>query len=222
MSIAKLLAVLAVGAALSSAAATAKPKPADPKTPPPTGEIILAVGGYWRQHVTCMPPLVSLASARAAGMKLDPDSRTLTVKGRRASIISVPTVPPPGNWMKLDFDDSGWVRTIGPFTAGRQEIGLLCRRARFRVNDPAGVRKLSLELGYRGGVVVYLNGQEVLRASLPDGKLTARTPGAGYPLDAFFVKQGERKGKPLHHYYDRKLTGQFALRDRRAQAALPS
>ena len=37
------------------------------------------------------------------------------------------------------------------------------------MNDPTQVTALSLEAAYRGGIVVYLNGAEVARASLPSG-----------------------------------------------------
>jgi len=158
--------------------------------------------------------MVSKASAAGAGMKLDEASRTLKSRGKRRSLLAGGSRPPPADWMKPGFDDADWNRVQGPYTTGRQEVGLLCRRAKFRVNDPAAVARLTLELGYRGGVVVYLNGREVLRESLPAGELAEGTPGADYPLGAFLVAEGERQSKLLHSWYDRKLTKQFALRER--------
>jgi len=183
------------------------------------GRIILGIGGYWRQHVTRMPPLVSVASATAAGMNTDEDSRRLNLRykkygTKKVHTLQVDSPPPPPTWASPDFDDVGWPRTRGPFTTDKHEIGLLCRRARFFVADPGGVGKLTLQIRYRGGVIAYLNGQEVLRASLPDGPVTPRTPGDDYPADAFFVKTGKRKGQVLHPYIDRKSTEQWALRER--------
>ncbi len=217
------LIVLALGAGVvsgargASSAAEATSLPAAGKAAGET--IILGIGTYWREHVTRMPPLVSLASARAAGMDLDEQTRELTVRYKRYGREKIPTLPgqsppPPEGWQCVDFDDGEWVRAPGPFTTERQEIGLLCRRGNFLVSDPARVSRLTLELRYRGGVIAYLNGQEVMRASLPDGAVTSRTPGADYPEDAFFVKTGQRKGETLHPYEDRQAVDQWALRER--------
>jgi len=209
--------ILAAAVLSLAAAAAAQPaKQAD------DGEVILGVGGYWRQHVTLMPPLVSAAAAKAAGLEADEQARRLKVRTRRSKLLALPTVPPAAGWTKPDFDDGAWNRVMGVYSTGYQEVGQVCRRGKFVVSDPAAVSELTLEIGYVGGVVVYLNGREVLRESMPAGELTPRTPARDYPLDAFLVASGERKGKLLHSYYDRKLTEQFALRDRRAgPAALP-
>ncbi|KKK75462.1 hypothetical protein LCGC14_2873470, partial [marine sediment metagenome] len=177
---------------------------------------ILGAGGYWRQHVTRMSPLVSVASARGAGMELDEATRALTLRVKRNKITPGSSPPPPQGWWGTDFDDGAWDRTMGAFGTGYQEVGLVCRRGKFVVNDPAAVKRLTLELAYYGGVVAWLNGREIVRASIEAGKITHRTPGADYPVDAFIVASGERKGKALHHYYDRKLSQQFALRNRKA------
>ena len=186
------------------------------------GEVILGVGGYWRQHVTFLPPRVSAAAARAAGLEADGQARELKLRTGRSKLLSLPTVPPPAGWTGADFDDRTWDRTMGVYTTGYQEVGQVCRRGKFVVSDPAGVRGLTLELGYAGGAVVYLNGQEVLRAAMPAGDITPRTAADDYPLEAFFVASGQRKGKLLHSYTDRALTGQFALRARKTgPVALP-
>lgn len=109
-----------------------------------------------------------------------------------------PTPTPPEEWTDTDFDDTGWQRTSGPFfegQAGPQEhlghgqeepttIANICLRGRFVVHDPRKLEELRLTLVYRGGVAVYINGHEVTRSHLPDGKLDETTLADDYPLDA--------------------------------------
>jgi len=216
-------ALVAVWAALVAACAAPAGAQGPSAATSPAGRkvVVLGLGGYWRQHVTRMPPRVSAASAKAAGGKVAPADRILTRAGGRSRILPGRTAPPPADWMKPDFDDGAWDRTRGPVT-GRHEFGLLCRRGKFLVADPPGVTGLSLDLTFCGGAAVWLNGAEVARAALPKRQLAPDTPGDDYPLGAFFVAEGPRKGKLLHSYNDRKLLEQFALRRRTAGAvALP-
>ncbi len=120
--------------------------------------------------------------------------------------------PPPPEWMTPDFDGSAWPRrrlpflTWSPYADGwagfSQGIGLACFRSRFIVNDPARIQGITLELGYRGGAMVYLNGKEVARGHLPVGELAPDTPGAPYPLRAYVLPPtdigpyGPRPGTP--------------------------
>jgi len=176
---------------------------------------ILVLGSYWRQHETRIPPVVSVESARTAGLAHDEASRSFKPNARDRGFIGGESPPPPREWIEMDFDDSAWVRARA-FHAGRHSIGLGCRRGKFLVRDPAGVKKLTLELAYAGGLVVYLNGSEVARTSLSADDVTPRTPADDYPSDAFFVSDGPRNGKLLHHYTDRERKEQFALRTRTA------
>jgi hypothetical protein len=103
---------------------------------------------------------------------------------------------PEVNWMKMDFDDSGWPRRRGPFLGGYGDKGsryigttLICVRGRFGVTNPEEVKDLKLTLIYRGGVVVYINGKEVARKHLPKGIIEPLTPAQEYPRKAF-VKPG--------------------------------
>lgn len=114
----------------------------------------------------------------------------------------------PENWQKVDFDDSAWVRMPGPFfpndlhNAGwvgwsgpgnESPLTALIRiRGRFIVNDPTAVKSLSLNLSYRGGAVVYLNGAEVGRGHMPAGHIAPETPAEAYPDEAFVVPDGSR------------------------------
>jgi hypothetical protein len=112
----------------------------------------------------------------------------------------------PADWAEPGFDDDSWVRVPGPFfptslNAGwvgwgtgsdRSDTALICLRGRFSVPDPAAVGSLRLTLRYRGGVVVYLNGREVGRGHMPEGKLEPHTTAVPYPDEAFVVPGGSR------------------------------
>ncbi|MCC5830923.1 MAG: hypothetical protein JJU36_15870 [Phycisphaeraceae bacterium] len=118
------------------------------------------------------------AAARTVEV-LNIDSPWRAHYGREAAI---------GPWMRLDYDDREWLRHHGPFFpgipapgghgnreeyfAGERLLQHLQSRGRFIVARPDEVERLTLSLSYRGGVVVYLNGQEVVRDHLPDGPLT--------------------------------------------------
>lgn len=211
--------VAVVAAGLTLAGPPKAADGADAEASPAADVTVLGIGGYWRQHVTRMAPLISAASAEAAGVAPDEESRRLGLRYKKYGTRKIHTLPgesppPPDVWSAVGLDDRGWVRAAGPFTTDRQEIGLMCRRGRFRVEDPAGVGRLTLQLGYRGGVIVYLNGHEVLRACLPEGAIRPRTPGDDYPEQAFFVQAGKRAGEVLHPYTDRKAAEQWALRER--------
>jgi hypothetical protein len=103
------------------------------------------------------------------------------------------TPAPPADWTQPDLDDSGWGRygsdvyaNIGGYGYGQSaQSHVLCLRARFGVSDPAQARDLTLSLEYRGGVLVYVNGQEIARRHLPTGLLTNETLAEAYPPEAF-------------------------------------
>ena len=182
----------------------------------PAGTTIVAVGGYWRDLASLAPPVVSADQAKAAG--LDDAARTI----RKSGLASFPLAAPADGWAEAAFDDASWPRQMGPFTTGNHEVAAVFRRARFLVADPAKVSALRIALGYRGGLIVRLNGKELLRASLPPGKLGPTAPAEDYPNGAFFAESGPNKGKLLHSYNDRDLKEQFALRERSASADVPA
>lgn len=140
-----------------------------------SGVGVLETHSYWRVHVT-IRPLVIAGGGKNPGAK----------KGDEKWLDGA---PPPPEWMQPDFDDSEWWRDPGPFYHGHgrgpgMELALLCLRGKFEVTDPARVRDLSLSLSYRGGAVVYLNGQEVARGNMPAGKTDVNTLAEDYPDDA--------------------------------------
>jgi len=89
-----------------------------------------------------------------------------------------------------DFDDSAWARTRGPVPAASAEMALLCLRGKFAVRDPAAAGDLKLSLEVKGGTIVYLNGREVARQGMPDGKPALDDPATDYPEEAYLDPEG--------------------------------
>ncbi len=147
-------------------------------TPALAQQIVLDTMGPWRHHHELAPPIIYDGSTPVA---LDDGPDWLN---RRVT-------PAPDDWAAPDFDDSHWYRatamggTRSPYTT-RQHV-----RSRFEVTDPAAVADLELTVGYFGGAVVYVNGQEVARGHLPAGALDADTLAEPYPREAFVNDDGE-------------------------------
>jgi hypothetical protein len=115
---------------------------------------------------------------------------------------------PPADWIRAEFDDAHWERNRAPIEAGPESErfryaapanSLICARARFMVQDPGQVSDLKLALVYVGGVVVYVNGQEVARGDMPSGEVKADTSAMKVPDDLYcepdgtFVQMGRSK-----------------------------
>jgi hypothetical protein len=100
----------------------------------------------------------------------------------------------PANWMKPEFDDGAWFRSPGPmfgnFFSRNEGWKLILMRGRFEVKDPDAAGDLALTMAYRGGVVIYLNGEEVARAHMPKGPVTLAAPAEPYPASADFTADG--------------------------------
>jgi hypothetical protein len=150
---------------------------------PTDAKPILQLESYWRFHrswrkISCLQ--------NSQGMR---------------DMENLDSPPPPANWFQPDFNDANWPRSRGkqlPLVAfaldafDDQQLltGLVCMRGKFLVTDPAQVKNLYLELGYRGGVVVYLNGKEIVRKDLPEGEIKPETPALAYPDSLFLTKDG--------------------------------
>jgi len=134
----------------------------------------------------------------------------------------------PTDWTKPEFDDTAWVRTPGPFFDGKYEAGfsgwesvtpslaLICLRGRFAVTDPEQVTSLKLDMAFRGGAVVYLNGVEVARRHLPEGQIEPSTLAEDYPKEAYIRPDGEM----IRHAYGdpERFADRVALRRRHLKA----
>jgi len=224
-------------AALLAAAPAAGAGAAETPAPPAGTTTVLDQKDYWRKHYTFFPPRLSVRAAKAAGVETDLASRETYLARFYHSGFRTPA--PPAGWTQPDFDDGDWLlrrgrefvvgdrrlmprgrpRATSTFLRGTdpfvEEVGLICQRGSFRVADPSKVRRLTLALTCRGGFVAYLNGREVARAHLPEGKLAFDTPSADYPLEAFFTAESIKAGKPVPlHAFNHRRTGRWGLRER--------
>ncbi|MFH1022286.1 MAG: glycoside hydrolase domain-containing protein [Planctomycetota bacterium] len=184
-----LVAVMTLSGALYAAGAPGAETSAAPG--PGAGTTILGAGSYWRTHATYRGKVVPVELLKEA----DP-----AAVAPKALDGAFETPLPPDGWMRPEFDDSDWSRASNPFrggVSGHAEgygdfgVALFAGRGKFETKDPAAVRKLTLAMTYAGGVVVYLNGQEVARASLPEGKIDPLTPAQTYPADAYVDAAGK-------------------------------
>jgi len=163
----------------------------------PTGQLILDEGSPWRMFAAWNTPVIR----KGPELTLERDS------GSRG-YFAARTPPPPAEWAQPAFPDGSWSRWslsrkrrreydygFAPaWGAPGPTLSLLCLRGKFAVEDPAKVRNLRLSMAYRGGVVVYVNGQEVARASLPkEGKVLPDALADDYPPEAFHLPAAWRR-----------------------------
>jgi hypothetical protein len=135
------------------------------------------------------------------------------------------SILPPVGWANLAMDDGAWPRFRLPQpvlfaeSANNQmlnlggevnDTALILARTRFEVKDPARVKACRLSLSYWGGVVVYVNGQEVARGSLAGQPADWGDPAEDYPEEVFLAPGG----KPLRSD-DEKNADRLGKRNRR-------
>ncbi len=199
------------GAVSEAASARARPEP---------GMVVLDNRTALRCHFTWRSVQVRRRGGRLQFVAVRWRSRGKATLSVLEKPVSSP--PPPERWAEKDFDDGAWVRARPPlFTRGTRNLALICARGKFLVTDPAGVRGARLELDYRGGAVVYLNGREIARGHLPEGRIGFGTPAEDYPEEAYVAPDGYQLrwigfGEPA------KYADRFALRRRRLQVAIPA
>ncbi|MFW6107847.1 MAG: hypothetical protein ACOC70_01475, partial [bacterium] len=205
--------------------------------PAPAGVTVLDTSSFWRTYLVRGSDLVreeggalvhvhELSPARRVKTKVDGRYRYHSVLNKVETPVRVPA-PPPAEWTEPGFDDGDWGRFRGPFggRTRRNRVRLragavvLCLRGKFRVADPDRVAGLRLELDYRGGVAIYLNGVELTRAHLPEGELSAGTPADEYPMEAYVTADGKRLSRLRHR---EKFADRYEKRDRAMQVAVPA
>ena len=156
----------------------------------------------WKTPVLISPDgkLKPLLEPKRGGLK-DEDRKPVPVRQ---------SDPPPPNWASVDFDDSVWPRVRDPRGVGINKwdfrgvrapndgVGAcpleghrVCLRGKFRVADPGKVKDLKLVLRYHGGAVVYVNGKELCRGHLPEGKIEPDTLATRYADEAYVSEGGK-------------------------------
>jgi tartrate-resistant acid phosphatase type 5 len=96
---------------------------------------------------------------------------------------------PDPSWATVGFDDSAWASGASPLGYGETvattvgwgpdeatKYWTTWFRTSFDVTDPAAFSELRVRLMRDDGAVVYLNGMEILRSSMPTGTITSSTP----------------------------------------------
>lgn len=156
-----------------------EPVEVEDKTPLAPGTV-LDTKSFWRFRIV----------REAAEVVLD--SGEVTHSNDKGKVIRLPG-DTTSDWARPEFEDGGWARLRGPMLYGSndEDWKLILMRGKFEVTDPARAGDLSLELVFRGGAVVYLNGEEEARASMPKGKLELYAPAEAYPQEAYFDAGGK-------------------------------
>jgi len=229
------LSALAVLAVWAACAVAADPPPAKPAAPDEV--VVLDDNTLWRHYLTTRCAFVRNKNGELEAQDLTP----LTAGGHYDGILNPrpaastnPSPLPPADWAGLTFDDSAWPRvrlpqpsqTDGAARPQRREGGVatVLLRGKFDVKDPAQVKTCTLSLDYWGGVVVYLNGKEVLRRHVPGDKPDFLALAEDYPDEAFVTPKGHLKDWYEEQPGDKKAEGgaRPALHERSAKAvALP-
>jgi len=161
------------------------------------------------------------ATVRTDDGKLEPwDLQPLTGRKHiwpkvdpRPAASTGPSTLPPADWAGLAMDDSAWprVRLPRPVPGGRSggrsdgmrpqsregATAAILLRGKFEVRNPAEVKSCRLSVDYVGGVVVTVNGKEVLRRHVPGDKPDLLALAEDYPKDVFASDACDRYAREI-------------------------
>ncbi|MFP4057827.1 MAG: glycoside hydrolase domain-containing protein [Candidatus Brocadiia bacterium] len=163
---------------------------------------ILSCDSSYRLFLHWRTPVVAARSGELVPL-LEKKQRGMTEADRKP-VPSARSPLPPDGWHEPGFDDRSWARDILPVEfpqdhrATAREAGnpaawaLIAARGMFYVEDPGQARGLRLSLVYAGGVVVRVNGQELVRAHLPKGALRPEAVAEPYPPEAYLRPDGKK------------------------------
>jgi glycosyl hydrolase family 123 len=195
---------------------------------PPGKDILNNTAGYWRTFTRWKTVEVVTDKGRSAPLKAPPTRGRKYGEGKPIEVFSTPD--PPNGWADPDFDDSSWGRVrgrLGPVWGGSSAwqpgnsgaLSVLFGRGKFRVSDPKACKGLQVHLRYHGGVIVRINGTELKRKHLPNGKINFDTLAERYKRAAYLKPDG----RLLHPKYD---TEEYAdhtklYRERKLGAVIP-
>jgi hypothetical protein len=163
--------------------AAAVPAFADsPATAPGGGKpvVVLDAASVWRVYGVMKPPVIEPNGGGAPQPFL-----------AAQPWINWESPEPPVGWTRPDFDDQAWLAGPATVPLATPYLSRICLRATFTVSDPRKASPLNLDLCYHGGAIVYVNGQEVARGSLPAGPLAPGAMAEGYGRDAYVTDKDE-------------------------------
>lgn len=97
------------------------------------------------------------------------------------------TTQPTSSWKQLSFDDSSWLSGAPAIGYGFNNMTTILSdmqnnyftvyaRKKFNITDLGNIKEMKLSIDYDDGFIAYLNGVEVLRASMPAGTVSSTTP----------------------------------------------
>ena len=153
--------------------------------------------GTWRMFQEWRTPALVADDGSAKPLREQPDPRNPKKEEDRPVIKPTATPDPPADWTKPEFNDESWPRTRGPYgrepgpletlwsRGGPAELGLVALRGKFDVKNVEACRDCRVQVRYYGGVVVYINGQELKRQHMPPGPITSDTLADKYPKEAY-------------------------------------
>ncbi len=101
--------------------------------------------------------------------------------------------PVPADWNKPELDDYGWLRGPITFVPDSAMVERIYLRGKFTVTNPFITGNLTLAAEYQGGIIVYLNGEEVGRANVAKGikdDSKSKVLAEKYPPEAFLTESG--------------------------------
>jgi len=189
------------------------------------GRVILNTDSMWRMRLLWETEEVLLKSGKVGHvvLKFKGSRATRWKTGPTTEKFEVEKVPvlrepakTPADWMKPDFDDSQWAYGQGPLLSGgtrtqrsdaARGVGwkLLLLRGKFEVTDPARAEGLTLSAVYKGGIVVYLNGEEITRSDMPAGKVGPYTCAVPYAKAVWIRSDGHGMKGGDYRSYLRKV-----------------
>ncbi len=199
----RMFATAAAGAALAVSALWGWPCTAGESSL--SDNVILDTKSFWRFRTVWEAPELVLPSGQVkpaqvnlkkAGEWFQKNPTQGQLPGSLYAIEDVAAVrlpaETPADWMAPGFDDSAWARLRGPMlnASNSENWKLILLRGLFEVRDPAKAGDLSLSVTFRGGVVAYLNGEEVGRAFLPQSERNLYAPAEPYSDDVYFNAEG--------------------------------
>ena len=131
----------------------------------------------------------------------------------RTAASTAPSTLPPADWAGLAMDDSAWprVRLPRPVPGGRSggrgdalrpqsregETAAILLRGKFEVKKADLLKSCRLSVDYVGGIVVTVNGKEVLRRHVPGDKPDLLALAEDYPKDVFASEACDRYAREI-------------------------